>query len=524
MKDKLNKNNVFNSLNSAFDEFKDTPPERVWDAIELDLAKKQLKRDKKRFFWVQFLSIAIVILFIVFGVCELANYTNLLSDNSSVSKQPAKITDTTSIENKATDYIKPENFSNSVLESQKNSIKNEKLIARKKINENTIPLQQTKTKGDADIKLAHSSTDIQTNSPNEKNVPEKKFTQNKINVSSKQLANVNIKKTSNSGANDTIQNNTEVNKEGTFGQNINRNETKQETQSNTDSSAIVIAKNNLDSVSTRYSDSLTAVPNISKTDTINQINNPVLPTEPNKTQSRVSLMAFFSPDYSSRLLMNGNNSTASGYNKGEASLFAFKSGLRIGYDLSDKWNIQIGATYSYMEQKSTPINLSIDSSETEHTRYSFSTSSGIVSFSSDDFEEDDAGNLSKDKVYSSYSAKEKIQFINVPILVRYKFLNKKISAYFLGGITANFIVSKQVKLDVLNQPGSLTVNTNKISGLRPMYGGFLFGLECHYNFYKGLGVLLAPTITGSFTSINKNTPVKSYPFSIGLAAGLIYHF
>lgn len=524
MKDKLNKNNVFNSLNSAFDEFKDTPPERVWDAIELDLAKKQLKKDKKRFFWVQFLSIAIVILFIVLGVCELANYTNVLSDNSSVSKQPAKITDTTNIENKSTNYIKPENISNSVLESQKNSIRNEKLIASKNINENAIPLQQTKTKGDSDIKLAHSSTDIRTNNPKEKNVPEKKITQNKINISSKQFGNVTIKKTNNSGANDTVQNNTAVNKAGTFGQDINRNETKQETQSNTDSSAIVVAKNSLDSVGTRYSDSLAVVANISKTDTINQINNPVLPTEPNKTQSRISLMAFFSPDYSSRLLMNGANSTASGYNNGEVPLFAFKSGLRIGYDLSDNWNIQIGAAYSYMEQRSTPTNLKIDSSETEHIRYSFSTSSGIVSFSSDDFEEDDAGNLSKDKVYSSYSAREKIQFINLPILVRYKFLNKKISAYFLGGITANFIVSKRVKLDVLNQPGSLTVNTNKISGLRSMNGGFLFGLECHYNFYKGLGVLLAPTITGSFTSINKNTPVKSYPFSLGLAAGLIYHF
>ncbi len=524
MKNKLNKNNVFNSLNSVFDEFKDTPPERVWDAIELDLAKKQLKKEKKRFFWIQFLSVSIVIFFVVFGVYEIANYTHVLSDNSSVSKPPVKITDTTNIKNKATDYIDPKDVSNSVLKPQKNATKNEKLIASKNINENAIPISQTKTKGGSDIKPAHNSMDFRTNNLNKKNSPEKKFTQNKINVSSKQLANVNTKKTNNSGANDTIPNNTEVYKAGIFGQTINRNETKQEIKNNADSSAIVVAKNNLDSVSTQHSDSLAVVSNTAKTDTINQINNPLPPIEPNKTLSRVSLIAFFSPDYSSRILMNGANSTASGYNKGEVPQFAFKSGLRIGYDLSDNWNIQIGATYSYMEQKSTPMNLNIDSSETEHTRYSFSTSTGIVDFSSDDFKEDDAGSLSKSKVYSLYSAKEKIQFINVPMLVRYRFLNKKISAYFLGGITANFIVSKQVKLDVLNQPGNLTANTNKISGLRSMNGGFLCGVECHYNLYKGIGVLLAPTITGSFTSINKNTPVKSYPFSLGLAAGLIYHF
>lgn len=522
MKNKLNKNNVFDSLNSAFEQFTESPPDRVWDAVELDLAKKQLKKDKKRFFWIQFLSIGIVIFFALFGVYELANHTNSLSNNSSVNKKPSKIIDASKTQNKANEYIKLEEVSN----TNKNSTKNENILANKNIKETATTTTQIKT--NSGNKLLQNSTVITANNSNKKSVSEKKITENKINTSSSQLVKVNINKINSSGNNqkDTTQNNnSDVNKTNTLNQSSSKNTNSQNVETGKDSSANVATKNNLDGVTTQHPDSAAIVANTSKLDTINQINNTLAPIQPNKTPSRLSLMAFFSPDYSSRILMGGNaGSTASKYNKGESPLFAFKSGLKIGYDLSEKWNIQLGATYSYMEQKSTPTKLNIDSSETEHVQYSFSTSSGIVNFSSDDFKEDDAGSLSKSKVYSSFSAKEKIQFINVPVLIRYRFLNKKISVYFLGGFTANFIISKQVKLDVLNQPGSLTVNTNKISGLRKMNGGFLFGFECHYNLYKGLAVLLAPTVTGSFTSINKNTPVKSFPFSLGLGAGLIYHF
>lgn len=528
MKNKLNKNNVFGSLNSAFEQFKETPPERVWDAVELDLAKKQLEKDKKRFFWIQFSSIFILIFFIFFGTYKFINYTNPLSDNSSKSKQSIKTADTAMLERQSLIYHQPTEITNVILDKNKNSAKNSKKILNKNTNEISVGLIQTQVKDSSDNKLVDGSISEMTNKTNKKNHSAKSLNKNKASVSSKPIVNVNIKKSSNSDIQqkdkDIIQTKDEVKKTDLFAQNDLKNVTTHETKINTDSSITVVEKNNLDSVITQNPDSSIVIANTIKLDTVNQSNNTPVVTQPSEKISRLSLMAFFSPDYSSRILMKGNNSMTSSYNKVETPMFAFKSGVKIGYDLSDKWSVQLGAMYSYIELKSTPTNLNIDSSTLDNIRYSYATSSGIVSFSSEDFKEDDAGSFSSNKIYSSYSAKEKIQFINIPALVKYRFLNKKTSAYFIGGITANFIISKQVKLDVLNEPGSLTVNTTKISGLRKMNGGLLLGVEWHYNFYKGFSVLLAPTATGSFTSINKNTVVKSYPFSIGLAAGLMYHF
>lgn len=528
MKNKLNKNNVFDSLNSAFEQFKETPPERVWDAVELDLAKKELEKNKKRFFWIQFSSIFIIIFFILFGTYKFINYTNPLSDNSSKSKQSVKITDTNIFERQTLNHHQPTEITNVIVDKHKNSTKNSEKFLNKKINEISVDLIQTQVKDSSDNKLIDGSVSVMANRTNKINLSAKSLNKNKASVSSKSIVNVNTKKSSiidiQQKDKDIIQTKDEVRKTDVFGQNDLKNITNQETKTNTDSSITVFEKNNLDSVITQNADSSLVIANTIKPDTVNQNNNTPLVIQPNEKVSRLSLMALFSPDYSSRILMNGNNSITSSYNKEETPMFAFKSGVKIGYDLSDKWNIQLGATYSYIELKSKPTNLNIDSSSIDNIRYSYATSSGIVSFSSEDFKEDDAGSFSSNKVYSSYSAKEKIQFINIPALVRYRFFNKKISAYFIGGVTANFIISKQVKLDVLNEPGSLTVNTNKISGLRKMNGGILLGVEWHYNFYKEFSVMLAPTATGSFTSINKNTAVKSYPFSLGIAVGLMYHF
>lgn len=527
MQNKLNKNNAFNSLGSSFEEFTASPPDRVWDAVELDLAKKKLEKDKKRFFWVQLMSIGIAISSALFGIYGLGNHTKILSDNSSAKKQLTEIKETINIKNRAPEIIKQKEISNTLTDTRKKSDKDEKIPTNKNLNEKIGTPAHIQTNSG---KTSHKNLTVSSAiNPDAKSLSEKNITESNIYISTSRLAHENLSKIMGSTNNDTDltqNNNTNENKTNTLNQSVSKNTNLKNNEVVNASSENEVAKDEPDSSASQHSDSSIAAESTFTPDTINQINNTLPQAQPNNALSRLSIMAFLSPAYSSRVLIDGNtgSSDLSEFNKEETPLIAFTSGIKFGYDVSDKWNIQLGATYSYIEQKSNPANLNIDSSSTDNIRYSYASSSGIVNFSSSDFKSDEAGLLPKGKVFSSFSAKEKIQFINVPVLVRYRLLNNKISAYLIGGITANFMISKQVNLDVLNQPGALTVNTNKISGLRPVNGGFLLGMEYHYNLTKGLGVLLAPMVAGSFTPINKNTPVNSYPFSLSLAVGLIYHF
>lgn len=538
MKNKFQKNNLYNSLGDAFEKFEDAPPERVWSAIEFDLAKKQLDKDKKRFFWIQFSSILIIVFFMSFGVYELMNYNgSKISENKSRNKQTFKAFEVEEIDNQ-TDSSSQTNESNQLNNNHsKHVVRAAELDARKNDAErtktnttvvNAKDIAHSKTSKTTDYKANPTTSTLKTNQYSGKKTPEIKYTLKKTQTTSKQIPDVNTNVFSNKNKMEKsdIKSSLVTQKPVDSilqADNLNTNSK----DKNTDSLVLPFAKNIIDSIFKQTPDSSIAIVNNIKQDTNSNQNSIPIPTEKNKTLSRLSVMAFFSPDYSSRITTNNSGITgpkSSEINKTESPLFAFTSGFKIGYDLSDRWNIQVGAMYSYIEQKSIPLNIQADTSNITDIHYSFTTSSGAVSFSSDDFGEDDAKGLTNKKVYLAYSAKEKIEFINVPVMIRYKLINRNINVYVFGGFMANFIVNHQVKLTVLNEPADLTANTNKILGLQKMNAGFLFGIEFQYNIFKGLNVLLAPTIRGSMTSINKNTSVKSYPYSIGLATGLCYHF
>ena len=83
----------------------------------------------------------------------------------------------------------------------------------------------------------------------------------------------------------------------------------------------------------------------------------------------------------------------------------------------------------------------------------------------------------------------------------------------------NFLVGEKLLVETPNGIESI----NNIDGLRKYNFGGIVGLGVSYNPTKKLSIMLEPTFRGSLTPINRNTPVKSYPYSVGLSLGLGWH-
>lgn len=520
----LKKNNLYKSLNSAFEQFKDSPPDKVWDAVEIDLAKKQLDRDKKRFFLMHWSAAAIILFFVSFGIYKLIYYTNYKPSANKNNEKNTQINNSNTLANISNTGNPPatKTKSNSTekisseLNQEENKIENNGEKAPSQLNDserNDKPLKENI---------------ITTNTLTENNF------ESELTTSSKQKEDVILKifQNENNEINNIAQTLIQTD---TLGKQIvksnlheNKNDATQKLENTSDSTITSLTKITADSLIKQSSDSSIVLVSDKKNDSTNQITALTPSKQPNKILSRLSVSAIFSPDYASRLLANNKEIagySASQFNRQETPVFAFSTGLKIGYDLSAKWNIQTGATYSYMEQTFKPTNIAVDSSESDKTEYSFMTSSGIVNFSSKDFEdEEDTSPVNEDSVYLSYKANEKLEFINIPLLMKYRLSDKKISIFAICGITTNILISKQVKLTMLDTPYNVSLKTNKINSLRNVNVGFLLGMGFEYNIFKGFNILMEPTIKCSFTSINKNHSVKSYPYSLGIAAGLSYHF
>jgi hypothetical protein len=115
---------------------------------------------------------------------------------------------------------------------------------------------------------------------------------------------------------------------------------------------------------------------------------------------------------------------------------------------------------------------------------------------------------------------ETIHFFNVPLLVRYSFGTKKLSYFVEAGGAMNFVSRDKVEVVV----DDATVEDNSLNSLNSINYSLLFGAGVNYTLYRGLGMFVMPSIRYSITPVNIDSPVNSYPYYLGVSAGINFEF
>ncbi|NBP74513.1 MAG: hypothetical protein EBZ94_01890 [Crocinitomicaceae bacterium] len=488
-------NDFFNSLNQGFEDFSENPPTRVWEGIEFDLAIKQLEKDKKRFFWMHYSSLFIIAFFISLCIYQLFHYQKKSINRGEID------------ENRT---LKK----NEILTKKTNSENNEILKTGQRLDKGSDEL--TAKKNDfksSNLKLAIKNLTIKNGSV--ENIElfylEKKSVENsQISLDEKEAKNI-------------LLSNSEISNEFFFLESFS------ETIKTINKSVELIENNS----STELGDTNRVEIITEKIDSIqkNNISISTLPKDNIKFGSRFSVGTFFSPDYSNRILSSNNDlkidKDVEQINNQEKPKFAYSYGLRFGFDLTKKLTINTGFTYSFLRQSYMPTNLDIDTTGDDYTEYSYLSSSGIVEFSSNDFEfieEDQNSGEDGDSLNLSFLANEKLNFISIPLFIRQQVSSKKTKVFTIYGLTANIVTSKELNIQVLDSPNNARITKKDVNSLKKANFGVSLGMGFERELFKGFSFFVEPTIKCSFTSMNKKDFVKSYPYTFGLSTGISYHF
>ncbi len=244
--------------------------------------------------------------------------------------------------------------------------------------------------------------------------------------------------------------------------------------------------------------------------------------------SRFAIAAFFSPDFDCHLLIDNDNkvpnhhkdrSRAKDLDERELPDFSFTSGVLLKYDLTNKWSIQSGCTYSSSVRKIKPSTIYAEQGSDSQAHYLLKSSLGIAELPNSGTGIPQIG----DSVNLKTNSKQILQFINIPLIARFQYVKNKFSFYTFAGVSANILIKEQSEVSI-ETLSSETIIISNITGLKKVTCGFLAGIGAQYNFYKGISVFTEPVFRGSITSINQNTSVNSYPYSIGFNTGLTYRF
>jgi len=253
-----------------------------------------------------------------------------------------------------------------------------------------------------------------------------------------------------------------------------------------------------------------------------------------------------SPGYASHSASHSEgysqNMTYSG-NDGNANL---SGGLSVQYKTNKRWSIESGAYYARNGQKSEPsfnlfaVNERMDYAaavpsgdayfsntvNVSNGTMEMNGTAGVIALSetpkgAEIASELDVSNpLTSSSLVSSGEFSQVFEFVEVPLLVRYRVVDRKLGVDIIGGVNAGIVVGNDAYID--NEYGLQNVGTTE--DISPLNISGTLGVGVNYSLSKHFSLAFEPRLNYYLNSINSNPDVDFRPYRIGFFTGVYYEF
>ncbi|HPY67759.1 MAG TPA: outer membrane beta-barrel protein [Bacteroidales bacterium] len=257
-----------------------------------------------------------------------------------------------------------------------------------------------------------------------------------------------------------------------------------------------------------------------------------------RTTPRWTIAALASPAYYSRII-SGNADIASSMTSGQQPAFSYTGGLAVSYKVNKRLSVQSGLYYSAVGQELTGISTFGGFREYDYSKggrnFAVRTANGTIHTNNPDvFLRDNAmGN----RVITMYTndvfdpSKANLKYLNnilhqnlgyleFPIILRYKVIDKGIDFNIIGGVSSNVLVNNSVYTSIDGQKYEI----GKTDGVNMISFSSSVGMGMEYNFSGNFSFNIEPTLRYYINPFSPVAGVKIHPYSFGLFSGLIYKF
>ncbi|MBI9058798.1 MAG: outer membrane beta-barrel protein [Labilibaculum sp.] len=224
-------------------------------------------------------------------------------------------------------------------------------------------------------------------------------------------------------------------------------------------------------------------------------------------------------------------SSYSGDSKGsnaEKGIWSLGGGAKVNYAMNEKIAFQTGIVYNRFGQDMSSgggggllyadAPLSGEENMERVAVYPAQTSAGAIKLSAGNAKDAAMNEYTSSYVSSDYLI-QTFKSIEIPFLMRYNLVQKRVGMFVSGGLSANLIVGNGV---YDQSEGNRKIG--EIDGIRTtnFSSQFSFGLE--YRLSPKLQIGLEPSMKYYLNSINKSNQYQYKPYSIGIFTGIRYDF
>ena len=525
---KKNLPNIDKLFKAAIDNHEEVPSDKVWDALDRKLDKDKVIDFRKRYIHLKKIAIALLVLLLGVGVYAFITWKNrseLSSNNLKNNHSGASSTKTAS---KAVTPYTPATNKNNTTIVQKLSV----LPAENKNKQKTVVASSSKSNN---INAAVSMNDVKNN-PNEitgKGIHKKvKSTARSLVNSTTSSASVNL--VARKALNETGSNKSENGKVYT---------TKRKQKS-------VISNGSFEEENERHI-TISAMPGIQtiypELLAINTTGNkklfvpgnftfpqnfPLTALVAKKTPAiktgSFTLAGFFSPNLSSDFLKDDDDDRRPGrpdhdedgsdIKRGEHRQSSSSFGLLLEYNFNRHWSLQSGVSLTNKTISINPKTIYAANDGNGGIKYRYNCSSGYALLAPKLAANPVAGDS-----LQAFNATNTLQYLAIPLIVKYNFSIKKFDLFTSVGISFNILTKGRLTTEIEGAPGNKEISTStKIIGLKSGYLGGNIGFGASYYITHRVALTFMPSYNFALTSSTEGAVVKTYPNAISLAAGIIY--
>ncbi len=200
----------------------------------------------------------------------------------------------------------------------------------------------------------------------------------------------------------------------------------------------------------------------------------------------------------------------------EKAATSFTGGINVNYQLSNRISIESGIFY--LNKKQSADNL-IATHDAE-----FGNGDFVVHAPGQSIDLQNIGDayIIKQSYSTSYydlnaSFIANAEYIELPLIIRYKLVNQKLGLDVLSGVSTNFLVGNNSY--IISGENKLWADNSDLSSV--LYGATI-GLGINYRIYQNFSFNLEPTFKYSF--LPENSIFRKYPYSFAVFAGFSYRF
>ncbi len=213
------------------------------------------------------------------------------------------------------------------------------------------------------------------------------------------------------------------------------------------------------------------------------------------------------------------------YDKSESPMFSYSGGLNIQFKAGKRLSFQSGVYFSQLGQVTEDIYMFTDDNETPGL-FNVSTSAGVVetgnnAIAAGDLRDytDNSQNL-EDKPAISIDLQQNFQYIEIPFMLKYKLIERKLDFSIIGGINTTVLVGNSVYA----MYDSKKEKIGETSQLRNLNYNASFGCSLGYDLTKKIALNIEPTIKYFIQPINTRSTVDNHLYYFALYTGICYRF